>query len=213
MRVTRKKRISLKYDVASVFGMRSLRERNRLNAMRLTQRVALDMFEERGYDQVTVNEIAEVVGMAASTIFRHFDTKEAIVLWDEHDDDLDDAFETALSDHPPLEAMRRVFSTELGPRYDDDLDFQLRRVKFIYTTEALHAAAIEREFADAAELADALRLVLSAEQQHAATLLAGATMLALDHAFDRWQASDGATPLGTWVDEAFDALADLGSIR
>ena len=53
--------------------------------MRLTQRTALPLFTEQGFDQVTVEDIADQVGMAASTIYRHFATKERIVLWDEHE--------------------------------------------------------------------------------------------------------------------------------
>ena len=98
--------------------MRSLRERNRHNAMRTTQRAALDLFEAQGFEQVTVAEIAEAVGMAASTIYRHFETKEAIVLWDEHDASLDAAFVGAFTRHPPLKAIRTVFVDELWVRED-----------------------------------------------------------------------------------------------
>lgn len=181
--------------------------------MRLTQRTALDLFEARGFADVTVAEIAEAVGMAASTLYRHFATKEAILLWDEHDASLDDAFERELWSRPPFEALRAVFVDELGSRYDDDLDFQLRRVRYIYATEAVHIAAGERSYADTAELAAVLEQVLSKENRPAAALLAGAAMVALDTAFDRWQATEAATSLGTLIADAFDTLEDLGSLR
>lgn len=193
--------------------MTSLRERNRLNAMRLTQRTALDLFEERGFDAVTVSEIAEAVGMAPSTLYRHFETKEAILLWDEHDDSLDAAFERELTARPPLEAMRRVFVDELGSRYDGDLEFQLRRVRYVFATEAVHAAAVEANYTDTAELTSALELVLSKKNRAAAPLLAGAAMVALDIAFDRWQQANGRVSLGALIDEAFDALGDLAGLR
>ncbi|MEM9466780.1 MAG: helix-turn-helix domain-containing protein [Actinomycetota bacterium] len=193
--------------------MRSLRERNRHNAMRTTQRAALDLFEATAFEEVTVADIAETVGMAASTIYRHFETKEAIVLWDEHDADLDAAFVDAFGRHPPLDAMRSVFVDELGPRYDDDLAFQLRRVQYVYRTEAVHLAAGEASYQETLELTDALRLVLSPENRHAAPILAGAAMAALDAAFDRWQQADGASPLGQLIDEAFDVLTGLEQLR
>ncbi|WP_264916409.1 helix-turn-helix domain-containing protein, partial [Mycobacterium kiyosense] len=38
---------------------------------------ALDLFNERGYDQTTVAEIAERAGLTKSTFFRHFpDTRD-----------------------------------------------------------------------------------------------------------------------------------------
>lgn len=194
--------------------MRSLRERNRHNAMRLTQRTALDLFEARGFGAVTVTEIAEAVGMAPSTLYRHFETKEAILLWDEHDDaSLDAAFERELASTTPFDAIRNVFVGEVGRRYDDDLDFQLRRVQYIYRTPEVHVAAGERDYADTVELADGLAQVLSKKNRHAAPILAGAAMVALDVAFDRWQAADGKKPLGTLIGEAFDALGDLPALR
>ena len=45
------------------------------------------MFTAHGFDAVKVADIAAEVGMAPSTLYRHFPTKESIVLWDEHDDD------------------------------------------------------------------------------------------------------------------------------
>ncbi|MEM7093629.1 MAG: TetR family transcriptional regulator [Actinomycetota bacterium] len=192
--------------------MPSLRERNRHAAMRLTQRTALDLFEEQGFDNVTVNQIAEEVGMAASTIYRHFDTKEAIVLWDEHDADLEQPFDQAFRALPPFEALRSVLVEELGRRYDGD-EFQLRRVRYLYATEQLHAASVESSYADAEELAEALEQVLSKTNRGAALVMAGAAMIALDVAFDRWQESGASKPLGALIDEAFGALGNLESLR
>jgi AcrR family transcriptional regulator len=181
--------------------------------MRTTQRAALDLFEAQGFEQVTVAEIADAVGMAASTIYRHFETKEAIVLWDEHDASLDAAFVGAFTRHQPLDAIRTVFVDELGPRYEDDLRFQLRRVQYIYATEAVHLAAGEATYRDTIELSDGLEQVLSAPNRYAAPILAGAAMAALDAAFDRWQQADGQTPLAELIAESFDALSSLDELR
>jgi AcrR family transcriptional regulator len=181
--------------------------------MRLAQRTALPMFEERGFDAVTVNEIATAVGTAASTIYRHFTTKEAIVLWDEHDAALDKAFEHAFRRLPPFEAIRKVFVESLGSRYDEDLDFQLRRVQYIYRTEALHAASGEADWADTKALSAGLEEVLSPANRSAAPVLAGASMVALDAALERWQAGNASTSLGELIGEAFDALSSLGDLR
>jgi AcrR family transcriptional regulator len=180
--------------------------------MRLTQRTALDLFEQRGFDNVTVAEVAAEVGMAASTIYRHFDTKEAIVLWDEHEVGLDKALTREFGRKRPLAAMGEAFAAELGGRYDTDLDFQLRRVSYIYRTPQLHAAAVEADFEDRQELAAALRSLLPKKQRDAAPLLAGAAMLALDVAFDRWQQNGGKEPLRQLIDEAFAHLANLDAL-
>lgn len=181
--------------------------------MRLTQRTALDLFMARGFDAVTVGQIAAEVGMAASTLYRHFETKEAIVLWDEHDAALDKALEKALKRQPPFSAMRQVFVEELGGRYDADLNFQLRRVQYIYATEQVHAAAVEADLVDRAELTDALEYFLSDKDKDSAPILAGAALLALDVAFDRWQQSNGKRPLAETIDEAFGHLTHLENLR
>lgn len=135
------------------------------------------------------------------------------MLWDEHDTALDKALERELGRQIPLAAMRQVFVEELGERYDDDLTFQLRRVQYIYATQQIHGAAVEADIADTAELAAGLEHFLSAKHRKNSSLLAGAAMLALDTAFDRWQGDDGKTPLGQVIAESFDALGELGSIH
>lgn len=193
--------------------MMSLRQRNRHNAMRLTQRTAVPMFIERGFEAVTVGEIAAEVEMAASTLYRHFETKEAIVLWDEHDAALDQALERELARQSPLAAMRSVFVEELGGRYDADLDFQLQRVRYVYTTKALHAAAVQVDLDDREELTAGLEHFLSKANKAAAPLLAGAAMLAIDIAFDRWQQLGAKTSLGVLIAAEFDLLAGLDAVR
>ncbi len=181
--------------------------------MRLTQRTALDLFIEHGFDEVTVGQIADEVGMAASTLYRHFDTKEAIILWDEHDREIDAALERELKVRPPWEAMCVAFVEGLGSKYDADLDFQLKRISYIYETTQLHAAAVEADFNDRADLTAGLSHFLSKKQRRTAPLLAGAAMLALDTALDNWQQQEAKRSLGTLIVEAFEALSHLGDIN
>jgi hypothetical protein len=136
----------------------------------------------------------------------------AIVLWDEHDLAIDRALEERLRHHPPLEAIRAAFVETLGGRYDNDLDVQLTRVQYIYATERLHAAALQADLRHRTELTEGLRHVLSPRNQSAASILAGAALLAVDVAIERWQADDAARPLGAYVNEAFDSLGALPSI-
>jgi AcrR family transcriptional regulator len=192
--------------------MMSLRDRNRLNAKRAVQRAALPMFRARGFDNVTVESIAREVGMAPSTVYRLFVTKEEIVLWDEHDLEIDQALEERLRRQPPLEAMRAAFVETLGGRYDDDLEFQLARVQYIYSTERVHAAALQADLRHRVELTAGLRHFLSKRNRHAAPILAGAALLAVDLAIERWQADAAKRSLSAYVNDAFDSLADLASI-
>lgn len=58
----------------------NLRERKKLAVWRAIRRTAMELFAERGYDAVTVDEIAERAAVSRTTFFNYFATKEAVVL-------------------------------------------------------------------------------------------------------------------------------------
>jgi len=178
-----------------------------------TQRAALKLFLSRGFDSVLVEDIAEAVGVAGSTIYRHFKTKEGIVLWDEHDEALGAGLMDRLKSQAPLEAIRDAFVQTLAERYQTDFEFQLARVSFVYATPALHAADIEADFRARDELTQALTRTLSKKHKAAAPLLAGASLLALDVAMDRWQQGKGKHRLDILIAAEFDRLAKLAAIQ
>lgn len=61
-----------------------LRTRRRTATRIEIQRAALDLFEQHGFDETTVDEIARVAGISPRTFFRYFATKEDSVLGDMH---------------------------------------------------------------------------------------------------------------------------------
>lgn len=190
----------------------TLRERNRVAAKRITQAEALRLFRERGFDEVTIEEIAENTGMAASTIYRHFGTKENLVLWDEHDPAIDAAFRKTLPHQPPLDAIRDALIASLAPLYEEHLAFELDRIGYIFETPQLHAAALDADYDDRDDLTAALRSSLSRRNRDAAPLIAGASMVALDAALARWVKGKGKTPLAKCLADCFATLATLGAI-
>ncbi len=56
-----------------------LRARQRIELRERIDRVALTLFAERGYEAVTVEEIAGAVGISLSTLFRHVARKEILL--------------------------------------------------------------------------------------------------------------------------------------
>lgn len=54
--------------------------------MRHVQSTALGLFLDRGFEAVTVEEVAEQSEVSASTVYRYFGTKEGLILHDEFDD-------------------------------------------------------------------------------------------------------------------------------
>ena len=97
-------------EVGAATGLRERRKR----ALRQTLiDTATELFLQRGFDAVTVAEIAVVCEVSPTTVFNHFPTKESLVL--DLPDELLDALRTTLADPrtTPLEGMLRILAGEL----------------------------------------------------------------------------------------------------
>lgn len=189
-----------------------VRQRNRLMTMRIVQEVAVDLIETRGFDDTTIEQIAEHSGVSASTIYRHFTTKENLVLWDEQDPVLDSELASRLGHQAPLRAFRDAAVSSLVERQDSDLF--LRRLKLTYSVPSIWGAAARQDRLDRAELAAAIASVARRRRPIAAdTVLAAVCLTILDVALEHWQASDGTQDLGELIDQTMAAATAVGRER
>jgi AcrR family transcriptional regulator len=119
------------------------RERKKAATRRALSEAALGLFLERGFDKVTVAEIAEAADTAVSTVFVHFPAgKEALILGDGVE--RGQALAAAVLDRPQgtsiLAALRDFLATR-GP-FEAEPDPYTRRVtELVVTTPALRAYA------------------------------------------------------------------------
>ncbi|MCP3992765.1 MAG: TetR/AcrR family transcriptional regulator [Actinomycetia bacterium] len=186
----------------------SLRQQNRLTAMRVVQAASVAMFETDGFDATTVEAVAEATGVSASTIYRHFGTKEALVLWDEQDASVDAELAERLGAQSPLQAFKEAVVVALTNR--EDMDLFLRRLRLIYSEASIWRAAALQDQVDRAELTAAFAATGGPRRATIADEVAAASCLAaLDVALDRWQQSNAQTSLADVIDEAINAVASL----
>lgn len=185
------------------------RARRRLTAMARVQAAALDLFERHGFAGVSIEQIAAAAEVGAATIYRHFGTKERIVLWDEYDPLLLAALTRELAERPVLEAAPRALASGLAGVYREDRVRILRRARLIRASPALEQAAAADQRALQAALAGVLRSTGHARDDLAAAVFAGAITAALIAGVDRWLDRDGREPLARSLAAAFDRLRRL----
>jgi AcrR family transcriptional regulator len=85
-----------------------LRERRRARAIREIQERALDLFDERGFHAVTIEEIAAAAEVSPSSVYRYFGTKEGLLVADEFDNMSPDAIGDLLDVNDPVDSLLQV---------------------------------------------------------------------------------------------------------
>lgn len=119
------------------------RERKKAATRQALSDAALRLFLERGFDKVTVSEIADAADTAVSTLFAHFPGgKEALILGDggEREEVLTAAVRGRPEGGSILTALRDFLTTRGPFAPDTDPDYQ-RRTELVVTTPALRAYA------------------------------------------------------------------------
>lgn len=183
--------------------------------MRTIQGEALRLFAERGYEQSTVEDIADAADISPRTFFRYFPTKEDVVLWDEYDAVIWDLLDARPEDEPLGETMRAVTRQAIEGLYRRDPERLLARNRLLFTVPAVRARFLE--FTRGGVQLLSARLAERRGTPHddlKLQLTAIALVDAAGAAIDRWQRSDGKADLLALLDEATDALiAGVGELQ
>ncbi len=116
-----------------------LRERKKLRTRQTIERVALELFAERGFQATTLAEIAQVAEVAPSTLHTYFRSKTDIVFGLQ--DALRESARQALVGRPEservAEALQAWVSEDFPAIVGSDVEFVLRRRAVIDGDEAL----------------------------------------------------------------------------
>lgn len=135
------------------------RERKKAATRASISAAALALFLERGFDAVSIRDIAADADVAVATIFKHFDGKEALVF--DEDTDMAKALCLAVIERPGgmgvLEALERWFMSTRAVNVTESSDptFVAFR-QLVNETPALHAYWRARWQQHESALADAI---------------------------------------------------------
>ncbi|MET7547647.1 TetR/AcrR family transcriptional regulator [Streptomyces sp. NBC_01724] len=96
----------------------SLRERKKQLTYQAVSDAAIAMFLERGFDKVSVAEVAAAADISKPTLFRYFPAKEDLALhrFADHEDEAARVVAARGRDESPLDALRRHFLDGLERR-------------------------------------------------------------------------------------------------
>lgn len=121
-----------------------LRERKKLKTRIAIQKEAMRLFLAKGFDETTIEDIAEAVDISPSTFFNYFPSKEEVVFEDELDPLILTAFDALPPDVHPIRrlrmAMQAVFS-KLTPEQDKVMR---ERMQLLATTPELRGAMLSQ---------------------------------------------------------------------
>jgi len=120
-----------------------LRERKKARTRAAIREHALRLFREQGYDETTVEQIADAAEVSPSTFFRYFPTKEDVVLQDDMDLLWLEVYRAQPPGLGPLAAMRASVRTAFDALGAADLGELREAMDLAMTVPAVRARMLE----------------------------------------------------------------------
>ncbi|OBB35959.1 MULTISPECIES: mycofactocin system transcriptional regulator [unclassified Mycobacterium] len=171
--------------------------------------VAIELFAARGFDDVSVDDIAEAAGIARRTLFRYYPSKNALP-WGDFDAHLAH-MRDLLADLDPEVPIGEALRTALLAfnSFDEAETARHRmRMRVILETAALQAYSMTMYAGWRGVVADFVAKRLDATAGDLVPQTVAWTMLGVAlSAYEHWLA-DEAEPLSTALGAAFDTVAD-----
>lgn len=188
-----------------------LRDRKKARVRQALADAATRLFEERGFDAVTVDDVAAAADVSRRTFFRYFATKQAAVFARREDQLALFRAELAASRaEAPFEAIREALLS-LAAGYHEHRAQILRTQRVIRSAPSLmtHDLEVDRGF----EALIVEHLVLGSRRtvtdRRRARMLAAMIVGAVRVAIEEWAEKDGEIDLEKLGQEALELLAPL----
>ncbi|MGC5016701.1 TetR/AcrR family transcriptional regulator [Streptosporangium sp. DT93] len=192
----------------------TLRAHRRAETQRAIQAHAIRLFVEHGYDATTVADVAEAAGVSPMTVYRHFPTKEDLVLVDQHGRLVAGRIAASSAAQPLVRRIGRALvdsaATLTGGGHEDESTtgrrFLLARLQLMISTPALRARHLDNQYALQQAIVDALGDdAADPDAAFRARATASACLAALHTALVSWAEDDGRSELPDLIAKALAA--------
>lgn len=170
--------------------------------------VAIDLFAERGFDRVTVEDIADAAGISARTFHRYFPAKEDAVTgdptpWGEL---IRDDFAARSAQTPVWTALHASFDALLAAGGHEGEEHK-RGLRVLDSTASLRARHLEKHLLWESMLTPLIEVRLrGGERPLRARVIARAAIACFDSALSAWSAADEVRSPRELLQIAFDQL-------
>jgi AcrR family transcriptional regulator len=150
--------------------MPGLRERKKAQTRELIAEAARRLFEERGFDAVTVADVAREAEVAEKTVFNYFPTKEDLFYsrLEQFEEELLTAIRERKSGQSVIAAFREFIATQRGALQMEDDDKATKRMRAVNRVITESPALLAREQQVFARYTDSLARLIAEETRAAA---------------------------------------------
>lgn len=150
---------------------------------------ALGLFERQGFEHTTVAQVAAAAGVTEMTFFRHFSSKDAVILTDPYDPTIADGIAAQPLDAPALIRAARGVRRALSALSEPESDVVRRRIRIIARSDELRARSIASNGATQKRIGD--QLIADGADVLVARAAAAAILAALTAVLFEWARDEG----------------------
>lgn len=167
---------------------------------------AMSLFQEHGFEQVSVGQIVAAAGVSGPTFYAHYPSKEHLVMQLPTAEEMNALLSGQPAHLPVADRIRRAMPEWFATWDAEYREIQLVRWKVIATTPTLRNRAAEFERTTAGMVADALPGKPGETLSAADRVVVNAYLSAFTLGMLAWADGNGEHKLEERIDEAFDAL-------
>ncbi len=184
-----------------------LRERKKERTRAELTDAAFRLFEERGFDETTIEDIVEQVEVSPRTFFRYFDSKEDVVIgfFDDMGLELRSMLAARPPDETPFQALRGALGS-LVEQYEERADRVIAAKHLAHETPAIRARLLDKHARWENGVTEELCARLGTDDERGPRLIAAVGLAAYGTAVNSWCTRDGGPDLHALVDQALSEV-------